>query len=288
MGRRAQTEFQLLEASTQTSIATPAPEAFHLHSLDYGYVASAFGIKDANWLFNLTLGGVLDSKLYGGLMAYHPFGFFATDASIVEHPQPHDILDNSHAQPRTPCGRKIITIDYRFNSSPNYVLGGIVPQRLWQAKTKAARTRHATNDLRAPIFFVRDDPSGMLGISLREAAEGIPYGSMPLRGGDQRVDMGASSTHIRLVLPGYETWESQIQLREERSGTRAPITLERLAKTVGTKVELFFQEAKRDHSQSDPGEWAIGEIKPEHILIIALVHTSKGGWQPILQACRNT
>jgi len=137
-------------------------------------------------------------------------------------------------------------------------------------------------ELQLPIFFQCDD--GKLGLTLEAAAAGRCHG---LIGAQSFAPLGLkSTTHIRIVWPGYVEWKRQVQIRDETS-QRNPISMFRFAFHIGRSVKAFIENC-----QPDPGrpnlQWRMGGggIQPDEIVIVGAAHVSAGSWMPILQLNR--
>ncbi|KAH9967191.1 hypothetical protein BC827DRAFT_1123635 [Russula dissimulans] len=162
-----------------------------------------------------------------------------------------------------------------FVPSPNFV---VVPQKIWTPPNQSDWRRYVEQaNLRMPVFFVQSD--GSIGLPLTRATAGdtamLHHAASPAPLG------GGHSTQIRIAWPGYESWERQIQIRDQ-TRYRNEITLERFAKLVAGVVDRFLTHAAQLGVYHP---WAIGEggINRHHVVIVGTVQVSAGGWMPILQ-----
>ncbi|KAH9961269.1 hypothetical protein BC827DRAFT_1155387 [Russula dissimulans] len=161
--------------------------------------------------------------------------------------------------------------------------GTVVPQGLWVPHTYTDRRQHvAEAELQMPIFF--EDTNRRLGITLEDAASGRCHG---LLNAQCFALLGnKSTTHIRILWPGYVEFRRQVQIRDETS-ERNPINIFRFAYHIGRSVDAFLRTRQPDAGHSDP-RWRIGEggISPRDIIIIGAINVSSASWQPILQLNR--
>jgi len=161
--------------------------------------------------------------------------------------------------------------------------GSVVPQGVWVPHTNTDRRSHVTEaELQMPIFF--EDTNGRLGITLEAAASGRCH---DLLNAQCFAPLGSkSTTHIRILWPGYVEFRRQVQIRDETS-VRNPITIFRFAYHIGKSVDAFLRARQPDAGHSDL-RWRIGEggISPREIIIIGAINVSIGSWMPILQLNR--
>ncbi|KAF8269735.1 hypothetical protein EI94DRAFT_1798901 [Lactarius quietus] len=155
--------------------------------------------------------------------------------------------------------------------------GTVVPQTLWTPKSAIDRRRHVEKaNLEIPVFF--EDNDGGLGVSLGASIDGQ---CRVLRDANDPAPLGQkTTTHIRIVWPGYKEFKRQIPIRDE---SRAAIPSQRLVVTFLQVCELDSRSVD-DRSQL----WRIGPggIQHSDIVIIGAVHVSVGSWMPILQLNR--
>ena len=141
----------------------------------------------------------------------------------------------------------------------------VVPQKIWMPSNQSDWHQFAEQvNLRMPVFFVQSD--GSVGLLLTCATAGdtaslhLADSPAPLGGGHStliRIAVGSTSTFLSFLSlafpppffrlnslvafqwPGYESWERQIQIRDD---TRYPneITLEWFAQLVAGVVDRFF------------------------------------------------
>ncbi|KAH9998491.1 hypothetical protein BJV74DRAFT_202392 [Russula compacta] len=181
----------------------------------------------------------------------------------------------------------------QFAGQPSWVIdhgvvykGTIVPQTLWVPQTGTDRRHHVDEaELQLPIFFEGLD--GRLGLSLEAAAQGRCQG---LLNAQSFAPLGLkSTTHIRIMWPGYVDFKRQVQIRDE-TGHHNPITISRFAHHIGRSVVAFLRNCQPDPGCTHPrhSAWGIGAggIQGSDIIIIGAVHVSAGSWMPILQLNR--
>ncbi|KAI0255838.1 hypothetical protein BJV78DRAFT_1173700 [Lactifluus subvellereus] len=157
--------------------------------------------------------------------------------------------------------------------------GSVIPQKIWSPPNQSDWRRYIEQaNLLMPVFFVQNN--GIVGLPLPRAAVGD---TATLRHADQPAPLGGGhSTQIRIAWPGYESWERQIQIRDQ-TRARNEITLERFAKLVAGVVDRFIA-----HSSTVPTRdptWRVGEqaITRDNVIVVGTVQVSAGGWMPILQ-----
>jgi len=159
-------------------------------------------------------------------------------------------------------------------------IGTVVPQTLWTPQNKNDLKQHVEEaDLQLPIFFIHDN--GDLGLSLEDAVNGRCHSA--LRDARTHAQLGGkTTTHIRILWPGYEDFKRQVQTRDE-TAAHNPITVGRFAQHVGRSVDAFLREGT-SKGNSDQ-RWRIGDggINRTNIRVIGAVHVSAGSWMPILQ-----
>ncbi|KAN0131208.1 hypothetical protein V8E53_010912 [Lactarius tabidus] len=130
-------------------------------------------------------------------------------------------------------------------------------------------------ELQMPVFF--EDRDGELGFSIEASVDGQYHG---LRHANDLAPLGQkTTTHIRIIWPGYRTFKRQIPIRDD-SSAHNPITM---AKFLCQVCELV------PGCVDDRGKlWRIdsGGIQRSDIIIIGAVHVSAGSWMPIMQLNR--
>ncbi|KAN0131711.1 hypothetical protein V8E53_010553, partial [Lactarius tabidus] len=163
------------------------------------------------------------------------------------------------------------------------VRGTVVPQNMWSPHSDAERRRYVERaELQLPVFF--EDKDGGLGLSLEASIDGPGH---VLRDANDLALLGqTTTTHIRIVWPGYKMFKRQIPIRDESSARNA-ITMSRFVGQVGRTVDNFL----RVHPEcvDDPRkQWRIGPggVQRSDIIIIGAVHISAGSWMPIMQLNR--
>ncbi|KAI9433284.1 hypothetical protein H4582DRAFT_2082444 [Lactarius indigo] len=168
--------------------------------------------------------------------------------------------------------------------------GTVVPQTMWFPRSAADRRLHVEDaTLQTPIFF--EDKDGGLGLSLGALIDGQCH---VLRDADVPAPLGEkTTTHIRIVWPGYQEFKRQVPIRDE-SSTRSPITMARFVGHIGRTVNKFLRDCELEPGSVDDRRkiwqelWRIGPdgIKCNDIIIIGAVHVSAGSWMPIIQLNR--
>ncbi|KAH9014674.1 hypothetical protein EDB84DRAFT_1528755, partial [Lactarius hengduanensis] len=115
--------------------------------------------------------------------------------------------------------------------------GSVVPQAMWSPHTVTDRKQHVEEAvLQMPIFFEGID--GRLDLPLEAAAAGRCHA---LRNGQEFASLGQkSTTHIRIVWPGYKDFKRQVEIRDETS-EHNPITISRFAHHIGRSVDAFLK-----------------------------------------------
>ncbi|KAI0255941.1 hypothetical protein BJV78DRAFT_1107592, partial [Lactifluus subvellereus] len=140
----------------------------------------------------------------------------------------------------------------------------VIPQKIWSPPNQSDWRRYVEQaTLRMPVFFVQNN--GTIGLPLPRAAVGD---TATLRHADRPAPLGGGhSTQIRIAWPGYESWERQIQIRDQ-TRSRNEITLERFAKLHSSTVPT-----------RDP-TWQVGEqaITRDNVIVVGTVQVSAGGW----------
>jgi hypothetical protein len=176
-------------------------------------------------------------------------------------------------------GARIDAINPNNNQQPLWLLDivplpmyHVVPQKIWTPPNQSDWRRYVEQaSLRMPVFFIQND--GAIGLPLTRALAGD---RALLRCADMPAPLGGGhSTQIRIAVstllfpsphlpsaspltfpipspppsdlknmvasqwPGYESWERQIQIRDQ-TRQRNEITLERFVKLVAGVVDRFL------------------------------------------------
>ncbi|KAH9046189.1 hypothetical protein EDB84DRAFT_1265376 [Lactarius hengduanensis] len=135
-------------------------------------------------------------------------------------------------------------IPARFSNPPGHWLldhsivsnGTVVPQTMWSPAGTGRRQNVEGAELQMPIFFENKD--GGLGLSLEAS---IDRRCHVLRHAIHPAPLGQrTTTHIRIVWPGYKNYKRQIPTRDE-SRAHKPITMARFVRLVGRAVNNFLQ-----------------------------------------------
>jgi hypothetical protein len=215
-----------------------------------GFLVRMFGQRDAAFFIESLL-KTSASNVYlignvpgwpNALMAQHPSAEDASPTAVMNLPN------------MPPCHLWLLD----FVPSPNFV---VVPQKIWTPPNQSDWRRYVEQaNLRMPVFFVQSD--GSIGLPLTRATAGDTAmlhhaaSPAPLGGGHStqiRIAVSPTSTSTCLFLlffprlnslvalqwPGYESWERQIQIRDQ-TRYRNEITLERFAKLVAGVVDRFL------------------------------------------------
>ncbi|KAH9995428.1 hypothetical protein BJV74DRAFT_333841 [Russula compacta] len=228
-----------------------------------GFLMQMFGQRDAAFFIESLLKmDVADVFLIGNVPGWH-------NALMVQRPSVHgtrvDAIANNHP---------LWLLD--FIPLP---MCHVVPQKMWTPPNQSDWRRYVEQaNLRMPVFFLQNN--GIVGLPLARAAIGD---TTSLRYADSAAPLGGGhSTQIRIAWPGYESWERQIQIRDQ-TRNRNEITLERFAKLVAGVVDRFLTNASEIIPQT--GNWRVGPggINRNHVIIVGTVQVSAGGWMPILQ-----
>ena len=221
-----------------------------------------FGRRDAAFFIESLLKvDVRDVYLVGNVPGWH-------NALMSQRPSIHDarvdaINPNNNQQP-------LWLVD--IVPPPMYQ---VVPQKIWTPPNQSDWRRYVEQaSLRMPVFFIQND--GAIGLPLTRALAGD---RALLRCADMPAPLGGGhSTQIRIAVstslspslhhpstspptfsiplsslrlgfqlksmvasqwPGYESWERQIQIRDQ-TRQRNEITLERFVKLVAGVVDRFL------------------------------------------------
>ncbi len=229
-----------------------------------GFLTKMFGRRDAAFFIgtlfkvnsrNLYLVGNMPEYL-SGLMVQSPSNLDARADAIRPDNQPLWLLD--------------------MIAQPMYQ---VVPQKMWTPPNQSDWHRYVEQaSLHLPVFFIQND--GAAGLPLVRALAGD---TASLRGANMPAPLGGGhSTQIRIAWPGYDSWERQIQIRDQ-TRQRNEITLERFAKVVSGVVDRFLTDASS--TATPDGPWRVGHagITRDNVFIVGAVQVSAGGWMPILQ-----
>ncbi|KAI9454400.1 hypothetical protein BJY52DRAFT_1152506 [Lactarius psammicola] len=180
-------------------------------------------------------------------------------------------------------GHFFLTPDSRVLDRAVVYGGTVVPQTMWSLHPVTDRRQHVEEAaLQMPIFFEGVD--GGLGLSLEAAAAGRCHG---LRNAHEFAPLGhKSTTHIRILWPGYKDFTCQVMTRDMTS-EHNPITISKFAHHIGRSVDAFLNVRPSDLLRTTP-QWQIGPsgIQRSDITVIGAIHVSVGSWMPILQLGR--
>ncbi|KAI9511602.1 hypothetical protein F5148DRAFT_1170347 [Russula earlei] len=237
-----------------------------------GYISQSFRSKDAEGYFCHLL-KTNSSGLKQSCQALMMPG--CSDVLFVVKTVPNAISPRSFMQ--GPDGGLLWLLDHSVVPT-----GTVVPQALWSPQNVNDFKQYVSEaPLQLPIFFIHE--TGALGLSLSDAANGRCH---TLREARLQAQLGGkSTTHIRIMWPGYADFRRQVQIKDE-TAAKNPITVAKFAHHIGRSVEAFLRELTPNSSGS-PGDhnWVIGQggIVPANIRIIGAIHVSAGSWMPILQ-----
>ncbi|KAI0051032.1 hypothetical protein FA95DRAFT_423466 [Auriscalpium vulgare] len=236
----------------------PPPPSSYPDFFMQGYVPQTFGTSVACTFWASVLKVHVDPPLFSPSPCPHWALPPSSVANNTLHPSP-------------------AVLDYVVDSTR----GPVVPQALWQPLYSRIRELHVgQSPLCRPIFFVRQNGTAV-GISLTEA---LGKRSHNLRDSYTPVDLGGkTTTQLRILWRGYPESRRQLQIKDE-TRNRNPITLGKLATHVGKSVQRFMDDPGAPEADFDR-QWMVGDggVKPENVILIGVVHTSAGTWQPILQ-----
>ncbi|KAN0131212.1 hypothetical protein V8E53_010916 [Lactarius tabidus] len=163
--------------------------------------------------------------------------------------------------------------------------GTVVPQTMWSPYSVSDRRQHVEmGKLQMPVFFEGED--GALGFSLAASVDGQCH----FRHADDPAPLSQkTTTHIRIIWPGYKEFKRQIPIRDETT-ERKPITMAKFLGQVGRTVDTFLRVCELDSGcVNDQGKlWRIGPggIQRSDILVIGAIQVSAGSWMPIMQLNR--
>ncbi|KAI0272536.1 hypothetical protein BC834DRAFT_966549 [Gloeopeniophorella convolvens] len=227
-----------------------------------GYLVLMFGTRDAEFFVESLL--KISSKEVNLIVGVHTQ---LSNAFFVNRPSAPNTL------PDVVVGNcPLWILDFRPT-------GTVIPQKIWSPPNQSDWRRYVEQaQLRMPIFFIQKN--GMVGLPLTSASKGD---TSSLRFGERPAPLGGGhSTQIRIAWPGYDSWERQIQIRDQ-TRERKEITLERYAKLVAGVVDRFMTYSC--NSPSRHPQWSVGPtgITQHNIIVVGTVQVSAGGWMPILQ-----
>ncbi|KAF9644044.1 hypothetical protein BDM02DRAFT_3103514, partial [Thelephora ganbajun] len=85
--------------------------------------------------------------------------------------------------------------------------------------------------------------------------------------------------------PGYKSWTKQIKTKDWRREPK-PITKAKLANEVAKKVQNFIQDNINELITPGSERWKVGPgfIEAKDLVLVRLVHVSKGSWQAEFRA----
>jgi len=164
--------------------------------------------------------------------------------------------------------------------------GTVVPQTMWSPHSASHRRQHIEmGKLQMPVFFEGEDRA--LGVSLGASVDG--QCNVLRHANDPAPLSQKTTTHIRIIWPGYKKFKRQFPIRDE-SSERNPITMAKFLGQVGRTVDTFLRVCEVDSGCVDERskQWRIGPggIQRDDIVIIGAVHVSAGSWMPIMQLNR--
>ncbi|KAF8498587.1 hypothetical protein F5888DRAFT_1690213 [Russula emetica] len=229
-----------------------------------GFLTKMFGRRDAAFFIESLLKvDVRDVYLVGNVPGWH-------NALMAQTPSIHDARVDAF----DPTNRPLWLLD--IVPPPMY---HVVPQKIWTPPNQSDWRRYVEQaSLRMPVFFIQND--GVIGLPLTRALAGD---RQSLRCAEMSAPLGGGhSTQIRIAWPGYESWERQIQIRDQ-TRQRNEITLERFVKLVAGVVDRFLTVASSIATADSPWRVAHGGINRNNVVIVGAVQVSAGGWMPILQ-----
>ncbi|KAF8269779.1 hypothetical protein EI94DRAFT_1724317 [Lactarius quietus] len=229
-----------------------------------GYLVRMFGTRDAAFfLESLLKMDARDVQLIKNVPGF-PNALMVSRPS-VNGTHPDAVANNQHP---------LWLID--FVPQPRL---SVVPQQIWSPPNQSDWRRYVEQaHLRMPVFFVQNN--GVIGLPLPRAAVGD---TTSLRNADRAAPLGGGhSTQIRIAWPGYESWERQIQIRDQ-TRHRNEITLERFAKLVAGVVDRFLSHGATADTRDPVWQVGNGHITRNDVIIVGTVQVSAGGWMPILQ-----
>ncbi|KAF9644729.1 hypothetical protein BDM02DRAFT_874158 [Thelephora ganbajun] len=99
------------------------------------------------------------------------------------------------------------------------------------------------------------------------------------------VEYTGSAITLRLEWPGYESWAGQIRTKDWRRKPE-PVTRAKLATEVAKKVRSFIRDNIDKPTTSGSERWRVGPgfIEVKDLVLIRLLHVSKGSWQAEFRA----
>lgn len=231
-----------------------------------GYLVRMFGQRDAAFFIESLLKmPARDVHLVSNVPGWHSALMVSRPSAPGAHP---DALANNNNE------HPLWLLD--FVPLPRLV---VVAQQIWTPPNQSDWRRYVEQaHLRMPVFFVQS--TGIIGLPLPRAAVGD---TASLRNADRAAPLGGGhSTQIRIAWPGYDSWERQIQIRDQ-TRHRNEITLERFAKLVAGVVDRFLSHGAMVVSRDSAWRVGNGAITRNNVIIVGTVQVSAGGWMPILQ-----
>ncbi|KAF8479740.1 hypothetical protein DFH94DRAFT_745551 [Russula ochroleuca] len=229
-----------------------------------GFLTKMFGRGEATlYIESLLKVNARDLFLFGDVLGWH-------NALMVPNPS----INDGRYVAIAPNNQPLWLLD--ITPGPLY---RVVPQKIWTPPNQSDWRRYVEQaNLRMPIFFIQND--GATGLPL---ARGLSGQRALLRGGDKPAHLGGGhSTQIRIAWPGYESWERQIQIRDQ-TRQRNEITLERFVKLIAGVVDRFLRVASSTPVPDTAWRVGPGGITSNDVILVGAVQVSAGGWMPILQ-----
>ncbi|KAH9012525.1 hypothetical protein EDB84DRAFT_1535694, partial [Lactarius hengduanensis] len=228
-----------------------------------GYLVRMFGRRDAAFFIeSLLKADARDVHLIGNVPDWHSALMVSRPSVSGTRP---DAFTNEHP---------LWLLD--FVPQPQVT---VVTQQIWTPPNQSDWRRYIEQaHLCMPVFFVQNN--GAIGLPLSRAAVGD---TSSLRNADRQAPLGSGHTaQIRISWPGYESWERQIQIRDQ-TRHRNEVTLERFAKLVAGVVDRFLAHSTTVVTRNSAWRVGNGAITRNNVIIVGTVQVSAGGWMPILK-----
>ncbi|KAF8265053.1 hypothetical protein EI94DRAFT_392575 [Lactarius quietus] len=252
--------------STSTSTYQKHPYARIPFTDSDGYLVRMFGTRDAASLIELLLKmNARDVHLIENVPNF-PNALMVSRSSVSDA-QPDAVANNQHRD-------SLWLID--FVPQPRF---SVVPQQIWSPPNQSYGRRYVKQaHLHMPVFFMQNN--GVIGFPLSPTAFGD---TTLLRNGNRAAPLGGPGTvFIRIAWPGYESWQSQIMVRDQ-TPSHKEITLEKFAKRVASSVARFIEEHVTADTRDPVWQLGNGHITRNDVIIVGTVQVSIGSWMPILQ-----
>ncbi|EKM52712.1 uncharacterized protein PHACADRAFT_198757 [Phanerochaete carnosa HHB-10118-sp] len=160
---------------------------------------------------------------------------------------------------------------HTFVDYPMVAPGIIVPQA---ADNRLSRAESLTN----VQFVVKGLPTP--GLRLGPSAVLPPQLANLQDDGPIRLLYGTSELIIRIMWPGYPSWDKRITA----GNSNAQVPLAKFAALVAGTIQQFLEDMSNKPSNEARSDWWISQIGIESLVLLEVRRTGPGTWQPML--CR--